>query len=103
MMMVAMATHRLRQVLDVGELAAGRGIGEVRRQLAELSCRCRITARRGSLRGCLQVGGDLLCDLLILGWVRLLKLLERIHQLDERRELAVVGRRLERRRARVRC
>jgi len=84
MMVVVMATHGLRHVLDVGELAAGRGIAEVRRQLVELSCRGRITARRGSLGGGLQVCGDLLCDLLILGRVRLLKLLERIHQLDER-------------------
>ena len=39
MMVVVMATHRLCQILDVGELAARRGIGEVRRKLAELSRR----------------------------------------------------------------
>ena len=84
MMAVVMAPHRLRRVLNVGELAVLRGIGEIRRKLVELSRRCRITARLGSLRGGLQIRGDLLCDLLILGWVRLLKLLQRIHQLDER-------------------
>ena len=84
MMVVVMATHGLRQVLNIGELAACRGIGEVRRKLVELSRRGRIPARLRSLGGGLQVRGDLLCDLLILGWVRLLKLLQRIHQLDER-------------------
>jgi hypothetical protein len=84
MMVVVMAPHRLRRVLNVGELAALGSIGEIRRKLVELSRRCRITARLGSLRGGLQIRGDLLCDLLILGWVRLLKLLQRIHQLDER-------------------
>ena len=84
MMMVMMAAHRLRQVLNVGELAACRGVGEVRRKLVELIRRGRVTTRLGSLGGGLQVRGDLLCHLLILGWVRLLKLLKRIHHLDER-------------------
>jgi len=87
-MTMVMATHRLCQILDVGELAVGRSIGEVRRKLVELIRRCRITVRLGGLRGRLQVRGDLLCDLLVLGWVRLLKLLERVQQLCERRKLA---------------
>jgi hypothetical protein len=79
-----MATERLGQILDVGELAALRGVGEVRRKLVKLIRRCRVSIRLGSLGGFLQVRGDLLCDLLVLGWVRLLKLLERVHQLNER-------------------
>ena len=82
MMMVVMPTHR--QILKAGELAAGRGIGEVRRKLVQLSRRCRVPCGLGTLGGCLQVRGDLMCDLLVLGWVRLLKLLERVHHLDER-------------------
>jgi hypothetical protein len=35
------------------------------------------------LSGALQVCGDLLRDLLVFGWVRLLKLLERAHQLGK--------------------
>jgi hypothetical protein len=38
----------------------------------------------------LQVGGDLLRNLCELGWVRLLKLLECVHQLGKRRKLAIV-------------
>lgn len=78
MMMMVMATDCLSQTLDVGELAALRGGGEVRRKLAELARRCGIAVGLGSLSGALQVRGDLLGDLLILGWVRLLKLLERV-------------------------
>ena len=100
MMMVAVATpHRLCQILDVGKLAALRGIGEVRRQLVELIRRVRIPFLLGGLGGALQVGGNLLRDLLVLGWVRLLKLLERAQQLGERRKLAVVWRLPDRRRA----
>lgn len=84
MIMMVVATDRLWQNLDVGELAVLRGIGKVRRKLVKSTRSCRITVRLGSLGSRLQVGGDLLCDLLVLGWVRLLKLLERVHQLDER-------------------
>jgi hypothetical protein len=42
------------------------------------------------LGGALQVGGDLLRNLCELGWVRLLKLLERVHQLGERGKLAII-------------
>ena len=83
MMMVVMPTDRLCQILDVGQFAAFRGIREVCRELVELVCRTRIPAPLGSLGGVLQVRGDLLCDLPIFGWVRLLKLLERAHQLRE--------------------
>jgi len=78
-MMVVMATDRLSQILDVGELAALRGIREVCRKLAELVRRGRIAIRLGRLGGALQIRGDLLRYLLILAWVGLLKLLERAH------------------------
>ena len=90
MIMMVVATDRLCQILDVGKLAVLRGVGEVRRELVELVRLSRIAARLCSLGGALQVRGDLLCDLLILGWIRLQKLLQRAQQLRERRKLAVV-------------
>ncbi len=83
-MMMVMASGSLSQILDVGELAALRGVREVRRKQVELSCRCRITVRLSSLGGALELRGDLLGYLLVLGGVRLLKLLERRQQLGER-------------------
>ena len=77
------ATDRISQILDVRKLAAGGGVGEVRRKLAELGRRCRIAVLLGSLGGGLQVCRNLLRDLLILGGVGLLKLLERRQQLSE--------------------
>ncbi len=74
--MMVVPRGRLSQILDVGELAAGRGVRKVRRELVELAGRCRVAVRLGRLGGALQVRGDLLCDLLVLGRVRLLKLLE---------------------------
>jgi len=91
MMAVMMAAaDGLRQVLDVGELAALRGAGEVRGKLAELVGCCRVAIRGGGLSGGLQVGGDLPGKLLILGWIRLLKLLESAQQLRQWRKLTVV-------------
>lgn len=90
MVMMVMATERLCQILNVRELAALRGIREVRRKLVELIGRRRIAVRLRGLCGALQVRGDLLCDLLVLGWVRLLKLLERAQQFREGGKLAVV-------------
>jgi hypothetical protein len=69
MMMVMAATERLSQILDVGELAGLRGICEVRRKLVELVRGCRVAVLLGSLCSALQVSGDLLCYLLVLGWV----------------------------------
>ena len=92
MMMMSTAAHRLRQVLNIGELTALRGVGEVRRKLGELARRRGVAFRRRGLGGALQVGSDLLRDLLILGRVRLLKLLQRAQQLGERGKLAVVRR-----------
>ena len=79
MMMVLVASTRccLSQILNVGELVALRGFGEVCRELVELARGARIAVALGSLGGCLQVGGDLLGDLRVPGRIRLLKLLER--------------------------
>ena len=83
-MMVMAPTDRLRQILYVGELAALRGVREVRGKLVELVGLCRIAVRRGGLSGVFKVRGDLLRDLLALGGIRLLKLLQRAHELSER-------------------
>src|SRR5580693_8553066 len=98
-MVMTTPTDGLGQILDVGQLAALRGGGKVRGKLAELRRLLRIAIRRGGLRGGLQVCGDLLSDLLVLGWIRLLKLLQRAHELCERRKLAVLRLRRHRRRA----
>ena len=94
-----MAAGRRRQVLEVRELAAGRGVLEVRRKLAELAGGRRIAACRGGLGGALQVGRDLAGDLREFGWIRLLKLLEFGRNLGERRKLAVIRLRFGGRRA----
>lgn len=73
---------RKRPVLGCG--------GEVRRQLRQLIGRVRVSVGLGGLRGSGQVRGDGLRDLLVLCWVRLLKLLQRAGDLGERRKLAVV-------------
>jgi len=84
MMMMVMAADRLSQILYARELAAVRGVGEVRRELVELVRGCRIAVRQVRLSGALQIRGDLLRNLLVLGGVRLLELLERAHQLGKR-------------------
>ena len=88
--MVMMAADRLGQILDVGELAGLRGVRKIGGKLVELGRRCGVAIRLGSLGGALQIRGDLLGNLLVLGRVRLLQLLERAHQLGEWRKLAVV-------------
>lgn len=82
-LMMMMPRGRLSQILDVGELAAGGGVREVCCQLVELAGRSRVAVGLGRLSGALQVRGDLLCDLLILGRVRLLQLLQCTQQLSE--------------------
>ena len=79
MMVVAATANCLRQILNVGELAALRSAGEVRGKLGELARRGSVAFRRGGLGGALQVGGDLLRYLLVFRRVRLLKLLQRAH------------------------
>ena len=90
MMVVAMTTDCLSQILDVGELTTVRGVGEVCRELAELVRRCRVAVRLSCFSRALQVRSDLLGDLLILGRVRLLELLKGAEQLGERRKLGAV-------------
>lgn len=99
MMMVMTAADGLSQILYVGELAALGGAGEVRRQLVKLGRLCRVAAGCGGLRGGVQVGGDLLRNLRVLGRIRLLKLLQCAHHLSERRKLGVLRLRRHRRRA----
>lgn len=94
MMVMTTAANRLRQIRDVGELPARRGVAEIRRELRELGGRRRIAVRCRGLSGALQVRGDLLGDLFVLGRVGFLELLQRAQHLCERRELAAVGLRL---------
>ena len=91
MMVVMASADCLRQILDIRELAALGSIGKVGAELVELAGQRGIAVGLGRLRGTLQVCGDLLRDLLILGRVGLLKLLERAHQLSKGRKPAVVG------------
>ena len=93
-----MAAHRLRQILHVRELTALGSIAKVGGKLGELGRLGSIAGRRGGLSGGLEVRGDLLRDLLVLGWVRLLQLLEVTHQLSEGRKPAVVWHLRDRRR-----
>lgn len=72
---VVVPAHGLGQILDVGELAGGGGVGEIRRELAQLVGGGRVAFRRGLLGSGLKVSGDLRGHLLILGRVGLLKLL----------------------------
>ena len=81
---------RLRQILQVRQLTGLRSRSEVRRQLGELGRRISISISCSGLRGGCQVRRDSLGDLLILGWVGLLQLLQSACQLRERRKLAVV-------------
>ena len=93
-----MAAHRPRHVLHGRELAALGGARKVVRKLRQLGCLGSIAGRRGGLSGGLEVRGDLLRDLLVLGRVRLLQFLELTHQLSEGRKPAVVWRLRNRRR-----
>ena len=70
--MMVMTRGRLRQILQVGELTAGRGVGEVGGELVELVGQRGVSVRLGGLSGALEVGRDLLCDLLVFGRIRLL-------------------------------
>ncbi len=81
--MMVMTRSGLRQILKVGELTADRGVGEVRRQLVELTGGRRVAVRLSGLSGALEVRRDLLRDLLVFGRVRLLKLLQLADQLRE--------------------
>lgn len=90
-MMMSAAADRLSQVRNVRELTALGRIGEIRGELVEFGRRGSISILCRGLRGILQIGGDLLGHLLILGRVRLLHLLQRAQQLREGRKLPGVG------------
>jgi hypothetical protein len=62
-----MAADRLREILHIGELAALGGARKVVRKLRQLGRLSSIAGRRGGLSGGLEVRGDLLRDLLVLG------------------------------------
>ena len=90
-MMVVKPAQGLGQAADARQLAARGSVLEVGGKRAKLRCSGGITLRLGRLRGGLQVRGDLLRDLLILGRVLLLQLLERAHQLGKGRKLLAIG------------
>jgi hypothetical protein len=77
MMVMVVPTGSLRQILDAGKLSALGRIREVRGKLVELVRDSGIARRLGGLGSRLQVRGDLLGDLLVFGWIGLLKLLQR--------------------------
>src|ERR1039458_3396987 len=91
MMVVMMPAHPLRQILNVGQLAALRGVRKVGGELVELGRGRRITLRLGSRGGACQVRGDLRGNLLILGGIRLLKLLECGQDLGQGRKLGAIA------------
>ena len=77
-MVVVTSGERLRQILDIGQDAAGGSIREIRRQFIQFGRRRRIPRRLGRFGRASRVRRDLLGHLLVLGWVRLLELLERV-------------------------
>ena len=83
--MMAAAADGLRQVRNVGKLATLARGGEIRGELGELVGRGRIPVGGRGLRSILQIGGDLLGDLLIFSRIRLLQLLQSAEQLRKRR------------------
>jgi hypothetical protein len=92
-MVVTTSADRLREILQVGKLAALGCVGEVCRKLVQLVRRTGVALRLSGLSGALQVGGNLLRHLSVLDGVRLLKLLQRADQLRKWGELSTVRRR----------
>lgn len=84
------AASRFCQILEVRQLTGLRCRREVGRKLGELGRSAGIPISCSGLRRGRQIRRNGLGDLLILGWVGLLQLLERARQLRERRKLAVV-------------
>ena len=91
MTVMMMSAERLRDILHVGKLIAGRSVRKVSGELSQLTGGRGISVCGCGLRGALQIGGNLLRYLLILRGVRLLKLLQGVHHLGEWRKLAAVG------------
>ena len=81
--------HGLRQVLDIGKRIVLGSIGKVRGELVQLGGQFGVAVGGGRLGGALEVRRDLRRDLLILGGVRLLQLLERTGERGE--EVLVIG------------
>lgn len=77
-MMVMAAAERLCQILNVGQLAALGSGCEIRGEAIECGRRGSVAIRLSRLRGALQVGRDLLRNLLIFRRIRLLKLLQSV-------------------------
>lgn len=67
-----MSAEGLRQVLRARKLATLRSLRKIRCQLVELACARGVALRRIGLCSSLQVRGNLLRYLLVLGWVALL-------------------------------
>jgi len=89
--MMMVTAQSLRQILHIWKLAVLRSARKVAGQLVQLVGRVGISIRLRGLGGGLQIRRDLLSDLLVLTRIRLLKLLERAHDLDEWRKLTIVG------------
>jgi hypothetical protein len=83
-MMMTSTADGLRKIGNVGKLATLRRGGEIRGELSELAGGGRIPISSRCFRGALQIGGDLLGNLLIFGRIRLLQLLQSAQQLSER-------------------
>lgn len=88
--MMASFAERRRQILNVRQLARCRGCLKIRGQLRQLRGAGGIATGCIGLRGRLQIAGDLLRDLCVFGWVRLLELLQLAHYLGQRRKRATI-------------
>lgn len=86
MVMPMSAANRLGKVLDVRKCIVLRSRAEVVGKLVQLIGLGGIAVRARGGCSVLQIGRDLGCDLLIFGWVGLLQLLQRAHNLGERRQ-----------------
>lgn len=86
MVMSMSATNRLGQVLYIRQRVVLRSRTKVAGQLIQLVGLRRIAIGTGGTGSALQIRSNLRSDLLILGRVRLLQLLQRAHYLSERRQ-----------------
>jgi len=82
--MVVSAGKRLREVLKVWQLVILRGVGEIGGDLRQLVCQGGVPAGLSRLGRGLEVGGNLLRDVPILGGVLPLQILQSGGDLRER-------------------